>query len=65
MIGTALLALGLVLCAEGLVLALAPARLENLLDALRAMTLEARRLAGLLALVVGLFLVVLARGMGG
>ncbi len=64
MIATALLALGLVLCAEGLILALAPARLESLLDALRAMPVEARRLAGLLALVMGVGLVVAARGIG-
>ena len=47
--GLALLALGLVLVAEGLLYALAPSLVEDLLAALRAMTLEQRRLAGLLA----------------
>ncbi len=61
---TMLWALGLVLIAEGLVLALLPGRLEGLLDALRAMPPEARRLAGLLALVAGVGLTVLARRIG-
>ncbi len=61
---TALLALGLVLGVEGLILALVPDRLEALLDTLRAMPVEARRLAGLLALAVGIGLVVLARSLG-
>lgn len=60
---TALLALGLVLCVEGAILALLPDRLEALLETLRAMPVEARRLAGLLALVVGLGLVLSARGL--
>ncbi len=61
---TALWALGLVLTVEGLILALMPARLESLLDSLREMPVEARRLAGLLALVAGVGLVLLARQAG-
>jgi uncharacterized protein len=61
---TLLLALGLVLSVEGLVFALAPARLDELLDRLREMPLEARRLAGLLALAVGVGLVLVSRMMG-
>ena len=53
---TALLALGLVLIVEGLVWALAPSLLEDLLAALRSLTVEQRRLAGLTALATGLVL---------
>ena len=45
-----LLAIGLVLCVEGLVFALAPSRLEDLLDALRQIPVETRRTIGLAAL---------------
>jgi uncharacterized protein YjeT (DUF2065 family) len=53
----ALLALGLVLVAEGLLWVLAPRMVEDLLAALRALSLEERRLAGLAALALGLALV--------
>ena len=62
--GVVLLALGLVLVVEGVIYALAPALVEDLLAALRAMTLEQRRLAGLLAIVLGLCLIVAARALG-
>jgi uncharacterized protein YjeT (DUF2065 family) len=62
--GLALLALGLVLVAEGLLYALAPSLVEDLLAALRAMSLEQRRLAGLLAVALGLCLIVAARALG-
>ena len=58
---TLLLALGLVLIFEGLVFALAPRRIEDLLRALTAMPVEARRLIGFLALVLGVLLVGLSR----
>lgn len=58
-----ILALGLVLSIEGLVFALAPSRVEEALEALRRLPLEARRLIGLLALVAGLGLLALARAM--
>ncbi len=64
MLGVALLALGLVLIVEGLVYALAPSLVEDLLEALKAMPPEARRLVGMLALVVGLLLVWIAKAMG-
>ena len=64
MIGTIILAVGLVLCVEGLVFALAPSRLEDVLDMLRNMPPETRRLIGLAALAVGFFLVWLARSIG-
>lgn len=59
-----LLALGLVLMIEGLVYALAPRLVEQMLDALRQMPLEARRLMGVLAMVAGLVLVWLAKALG-
>ncbi len=59
--GWALLALGLVLVVEGLLWALAPHLVENLLAALRALSVEERRLAGLAALALGLALLWAAR----
>lgn len=64
MIETALLALGLVLLVEGLVYALAPSLVEQMLVALAAIPPEARRLLGLLALVVGLALIWVAKALG-
>ncbi|EKE44388.1 hypothetical protein OCGS_1226 [Oceaniovalibus guishaninsula JLT2003] len=58
---TLVLALGMVLVAEGLVLALAPSRVEDLLDLLRTIPVEARRLMGLAALAIGAALVAAAR----
>jgi uncharacterized protein len=60
----AVLALGLVLVVEGLVYALAPSLVEDMLAALRALTIEQRRLIGLLAIAAGLGLVVAARALG-
>jgi len=65
MLGTLLMALGLVLCLEGLVMALAPSRLEDLLETLRAMPIEARRLLGLIAVVAGAALFTLAHLLAG
>lgn len=59
------LALGLVLVVEGLVWALAPRLVEDLLAALRALSLEERRLAGLGALALGLALLWASRLVGG
>lgn len=61
---TALFALGLVLVVEGLVYALAPSLVEDLLAAMRAMTLEQRRLVGLVAIALGLCMIVAARALG-
>lgn len=58
------LALGLVLVAEGLALALAPSRMEDLLAQLARMPHERRRLLGLAAVAVGVSLVWLARRLG-
>ena len=64
MIGIGLLAVGLVLIVEGLVYALAPSLIEDLLDMLRALPLETRRMMGLAALAAGVALVWLAKSLG-
>ncbi|SEN08154.1 hypothetical protein SAMN04488012_105186 [Palleronia salina] len=61
---TILLAIGLVLIIEGLVFALAPSRLEDLLAALKQMPIETRRLVGFGALTLGVILVAWARSLG-
>lgn len=63
-IGVAFLALGLVLIVEGLVYALAPRIVEQLLDALAQMPEETRRLLGLSALALGVLLVWIAKTIG-
>jgi len=62
--GIALLALGLVLIVEGLVYALAPSLVEDLLAALRQLSHENRRLVGFAALTLGVVLVWLAAALG-
>ena len=59
-----LLGLGLVLVIEGLVFALAPSRLEELLEPLRQMPIETRRMLGLAAVAAGVFLIWLAGPVG-
>jgi uncharacterized protein YjeT (DUF2065 family) len=61
---TALTALGLVLILEGLVFAVAPGRVEDVLEQLRRMPPEARRLVGLLALTGGAACLAAAAAMG-
>ncbi len=56
-----LLGLGLVLVFEGLVFALAPSRLEELVRIIAEMPLETRRALGLVAVAVGVVLVWIAR----
>ena len=56
------LALGLVLAVEGLVLALAPRRIEDALRLLASLGLDQRRMIGLGALALGVALLWLARG---
>jgi uncharacterized protein len=51
------LALGLVMVVEGLVLALAPRRVEDALRFIAALGLDQRRLIGLAALALGVVLV--------
>lgn len=56
------LALGLVLAVEGLVLALAPRRIEDALRLIASLAIDQRRAIGLAALALGVTLVWLARG---
>ena len=60
-----LLAIGLVLVIEGLVLALAPSRIAEILELIRKMPVETRRSMGLGAMALGTALIWLARGLGG
>lgn len=55
--GAAGLALGLVLTVEGLVLALAPRRVEDALRFIAALGLDQRRAVGLAAMALGVGLV--------
>jgi uncharacterized protein len=64
LIGTIVLALGLVLVVEGLAFALAPSRIDEVLELLRRMPLDTRRLVGLAAVTAGVALVWVARAMG-
>ncbi|MFM2354850.1 MAG: hypothetical protein RLZZ528_586 [Pseudomonadota bacterium] len=59
------LGIGLVLVVEGLVLALAPSRIDELMDLLRRMPVETRRFLGLLAVAAGVALIWLAGPPGG
>lgn len=63
-ISTLVLALGLVLIFEGLVFALAPRRIEDILRLLAAMPVETRRMIGFLALVIGALLATAAQILG-
>lgn len=61
----ALLALGLVLAAEGLAFALAPVRIEDALRALAALRVDQRRVMGLVMLAAGVVVIWLSRALGG
>ncbi|MEX5726986.1 uncharacterized protein Ga0609869_000339 [Rhodovulum iodosum] len=60
----AILAIGLVLVVEGLVFALAPSRLDDVVEMIRQIPPETRRMIGLGAVAVGTALVWLARSLG-
>ncbi|EDZ41799.1 MAG: DUF2065 domain-containing protein [Planktotalea sp.] len=64
MFANILLAIGLVLIVEGLVYALAPSLVEDLLEALKNLSLEMRRTFGFLVLVLGVCFLLAARAMG-
>lgn len=64
MIAWICLGLGLVLCLEGLVFALAPNRLEEIARMLANMSRETRRTVGLIALGLGVVLIWIARLLG-
>lgn len=58
-------AIGLVLIVEGLVLALAPLRIEDMLRMIAGLSRDQKRMIGLVAVSLGVVLVWLARGIGG
>ena len=64
MLETVLLAFGLVLILEGLVYALAPLIVEELLEMLRSFTEGQRRTVGLAAVAVGVLVVWIAKSLG-
>ena len=64
MFANILLAIGLVCIIEGLVYALAPSLIEELLEAMRNLTLEMRRTFGCLVLLLGVCFLLAARAMG-
>ena len=64
MIENVFLAFGLVLIVEGLVYALAPSLVEQMLTAFKELSIENRRLLGLVALATGLLLVWIAKTLG-
>ena len=59
--GVVVLGVGLVLVVEGFVLALAPGRVEDVLDLIRRMPTDPRRVIGLCAVAVGTALIWLIR----
>nr|WP_132247014.1 DUF2065 domain-containing protein [Primorskyibacter sedentarius] len=61
---TLILAIGLVLLVEGLAWLLAPSLIETLLEALRNLDIDARRLVGLTAMAMGVLLVWIAHWLG-
>ncbi|WP_166416477.1 DUF2065 domain-containing protein [Cochlodiniinecator piscidefendens] len=64
MIATVLYAIGLVLAVEGLVLALAPSRLENIIEMLNSLSHDTRRIAGLLGIGCAILLIWFAKSLG-
>ena len=56
--------IAMVLIIEGLVYALAPSLVEDLLEALKNLSLEMRRTFGFLVLVLGVCFLLAARAMG-
>ena len=60
-----LLGIGLVFVLEGLVLALDPSRIDEILELIRQMPLETRRLVGMLAITNGGMLLWLANWLAG
>lgn len=64
MIANLLILLGAVAVLEGLVLALAPLRFEDMLEQLRRMDRDTRRLLGLGIVALGVVLVAIGRAFG-
>ena len=64
MIANLFLAFGLVLIVEGLAYALAPSLIERMLEMLRLMAEDQRRVIGLIAITAGVVLVWAAKMLG-
>ncbi|MEM8631439.1 MAG: DUF2065 domain-containing protein [Pseudomonadota bacterium] len=64
MIATIVLAIGLVCVIEGLVFALAPSRLEDIVRLIAEIPHETRRTLGLGVLALGVILIWIARSLG-
>lgn len=64
MISLLLLGLGMMLVVEGFIYALFPGMVEDFLEAMRRLTLEHRRLLGLVVMALGIAIVWMARGLG-
>ncbi len=64
MIYELLLGLGIMAVIEGLVLALAPLRFEDLLETLRKLSVDQRRVIGLGIMILGVLLLTLAKSFG-
>ncbi|WP_085307111.1 DUF2065 domain-containing protein [Planktotalea arctica] len=64
MFANILLAIGLVFIIEGLVYALAPSLVEDLLEALRKLPIDKRRTFGFLVIVLGVCFLFAARALG-
>ena len=64
MISTIVFGIGLVLVIEGLVFALAPSRLDDLVAAMAAIGQDRRRVIGIVAVALGVGLIWLARTLG-
>ncbi|MEM8554659.1 MAG: DUF2065 domain-containing protein [Pseudomonadota bacterium] len=61
---TVLMAVGFVLVFEGLVFALFPNRLEDLVEAISRLTIDNRRIFGLVAVGCGVLLLWVAKSLG-
>ncbi len=59
--GFVVLAIGLVFCVEGLVLALAPSYMEEMLRMITELSVMQRRIMGLIALGAGVIVIGIAR----
>jgi uncharacterized protein len=64
-VATVLLAVGLVLVVEGLAVALAPSRLEEVVAYLARLSKDRRRIMGLSALGIGTALIAVSKVLGG
>ena len=65
MIGQIIIAIGIVLAVEGLVLALAPKRIEEVLALIMRLPVEQRRIMGLVSLALGVAIIWIVKAISG